>query len=274
MLETQQNVEFGYILFKIGDIGPEQIYYENIPTELGKDFKKTSIDLGLYLSLVISQGKGMDTEGLFGPLPWYQLRGYELLMFSFLVKDEKTKDERKKENTLCFLVVTLPRKEDSLMLARYEIEKSLSDYFIKQKSERLVLNEKTILTIIKNSKKVFLEALNSGKKISQEKALDEIITFESMELFAIYSLKGKKLKTCLIGETGPLFPDQIVTNQQIDGYQISVREEKDGTSSLILEFKELDTLIYVQLNHALKSHKLINLLANIDTSLEILSSYI
>ena len=54
---------------------------------------------------------------------------------------------------------------------------------------------------------------------------------------------------------------------------ISVEESDNGTSNMILEFKEQDILIYVKLKDQLKSHKLIDLLTKIDSSLEILTYY-
>ena len=53
--------KFGYILFKNGQIGPEPVYFENLPDKLNMTSQKVILtELGLYLSLVISQGKGMD----------------------------------------------------------------------------------------------------------------------------------------------------------------------------------------------------------------------
>ena len=95
-----------------------------------------------------------------------------------------------------------------------------------------------------------------------------------MELFAVYSFKNKTLKSCLIGEKEALPSYAFFEKKVTDDYQISVREHEDGSSILILEFKELDTVIYVKLNHVLKSKNLIRLLTKIDSSLEILSTYI
>ena len=275
MSDKLNGQNLGFILFKNGNLGPEQIYFEPLPNELKEKFSEaTSIELGLYLSLVISQGKGLNKEGLFGPLPWYQVTSLELFLFSFLVKDPLTEDLRKKEATLCFLVVFFPRKEEALMNSRYEIEKALEDHLIRVPEKRIELNQENILHIINISKNVFKNAYESGKKISQEQALDEVISFESMELFAVYSFKNKTLKSCLIGEKEALPSYAFFEKKVTDDYQISVREHEDGSSILILEFKELDTVIYVKLNHVLNSKNLIRLLSKIDSSLEILSTYI
>lgn len=275
MLITEQKNNFGYILYKNGNIGPEQIFYENLPPKLEENFLSiTSIELGLYLSLVISQGKGLDKEGLFGPLPWYQLPDFELLLFSFLVDDPDTSDKRKKDNTLCFLVVLFQRNNGSLMQAKYEIEKSLSDFLIKPEAKRLILSEEIIDYIIMMSKNVFTNALNSGTKITQEKDLDEIINQENLDLFAIYSAEDRSLKSCLIGEASEELTEDDFKPNSIKEYQISVRDDGLGGSCLLLEFEEKNTLIYMRLKRSVKSHTLINLLAKIDSSLEILSYYI
>ena len=267
--------KFGYILFKNGQIGPEPVYFENLPDKLNMTSQKVILtELGLYLSLVISQGKGMDKEGLFGPLPWYQLPENELFLFSFLLKDPKIEDERKKENLLCFLAIFFPRKEEAIINSRIEIETSLEELLIKEKTDRLIFNNETIEFIISNSKKIFLEALNSGEKISQEKALDEIIQLESMELFAVYSSKNKLLKSCLIGKEKDLPPVSFLNELTTDNYQLTARDHSDGTSSLLLEFTEVDMSIFIRLVHHLESHELIQLLTKIDSSLEILSTYI
>ncbi len=269
-------LHFGIILFKIGEIGPQQIYYENIPKELHKNFEQvTSVELGLYLSLVISQGKGMDKEGLFGPLPWYLLPDHELFLFSFLMKDPVSSDRRKKESTLCFLVVLFPRVEEIFNNSRYEIEKALEELIIRKPESRMSISEDTINNIILSTKQIFLGAYESGKKISQERALDEVISFESMELFALYSLQNKTLKSCLIGEISDLPAGNILEKHKNGSSSlISVVEYENGSSSMILEFKELDTIIYIKLNQVIKSHNLIKLLSKIDSSLEILSSYL
>lgn len=275
MLKTEQENNFGYILYKIGDIGPEQIYYENLPPELEENFSLvSSVELGLYLSLVISQGKGMDKEGLFGPLPWYQLPDFELLLFSFLVNDPETTDDRKKSNTLCFLTVLFPRHNNPLIQAKYEIERSLSDFLIKPKVKRLSLNEENIEYIITMSKNVFTDAMDSGTKITQEKDLDEVINQENLDLFAIYSANDRSLKSCLIGEASEELTEDDFKPNTIKEYQISVRGDELGGSCLLLEFEEKDTIIYMRLKRSVKSHTLINLLAKIDSSLEILSYYI
>lgn len=275
MLQRTNNSEFSYILFKIGRIGPEEIYHDNLPKEIAENFTSTiSVELGLYLSLIISQGKGMAKEGLFGPLPWYQLPNHELLLFSFLVKNSIIDDKRKKENTLCFSVIIFPKNLDVLMHSRYMIEKTLEEALIKPQKDRFELNEKNIEFIVNTSKEIIAGSYESGKKILQEQTLDEVISFESMELFAIYSLQNKTLKTCLIGKKETLPSNDIFKRILTDQYQISVREHEDGSSSLIIEFKELDAIIYVKLTHVLRSKRLVNLLSKIDSSLEILSTYI
>lgn len=275
MLKTEQKNDFGYILYKNGDIGPEQIFYENLPPNLKENFLSiSSVELGLYLSLVISQGKGMDKEGLFGPLPWYQLPDFELLLFSFLVDDPETADKRKKDNTLCFLAVFFPRNNDSLIQAKYEIERSLSEFLIKSKGKRLSLNKETINYIISISKSVFSDALTSGKKITQERDLDEVINQENLDLFAIYSSESRTLKSCLIGEASDVLTDDSFKPNSFKEYQISVKGDELGGSCLLLEFKEIDTLIYMRLKQPVQSHTLIDLLSKIDSSLEILSYYI
>jgi hypothetical protein len=226
------------------------------------------------LSLVISQGKGLNTEGLFGPLPWYLLPEFELFLFSFLVKDPTSKDKRKIDNTMCFLVIFFPRKVEALLSSKYEIEKSLEELFIRKKENRIILESAFLPEIIKESKQIISKAYLSGTKILQEKALDEVISYENVELFALFTMSDKQLKTCLIGQEDSLPKEEFFKADLTDEFQISVREHKNGTSSVIIEFKEIDTIIYVRLHHVIKSHKLIDLLSKIDSSLEILSSYL
>lgn len=276
MMHLQNEDRFSFILFKIGQIGPQQLYFESLPAEIIENFEQiSSIELGLYLSLVISQEKGMDKEGLFGPLPWYALPNHELYLFSFLVKDPISKDNRKKEQTMCFLVVLFPKKDEAVNYARYEIEKALEEQLIKEKEKRIVISDEEVNNIITSSKQIFSNALGSGKKISQEKALDEVISLESMEQFALYSIQERKLKSCIIGNEEDL-PEEKILDSHKNGSTslISVEESDNGTSNMILEFKEQDTIIYVKLNQSIKCHSLIRLISQLDKSLEILSEYI
>lgn len=274
---VRQNIEniFGFILFKIGDIGPEQISYENIPKKIKKNFEdKLSFELGIYLSLVISQGKGLNNEGLFGPIPWYQLPDHELYIFSFLVNDPLITDLRKKNNVLLFLTIIFPRRGEALINSRYEIQKSMEQLYIKPKEKRLLLNDDNIFFIIDSSKDIFIRAFDSGKKLLQEKTLDEVINFKSIEQFALYSKDNYSLKSCFIGKEVELPQKDFFIDQSREDYQISVHKYVNGSSSLTLEFKERNIVIYIKLNHSLKLEKLIRLLSKIDSSLEILAYYI
>lgn len=264
-----------YILYKIGNLGPEQIYYENIPQEIQKDFvHKTSIELGLYLSLIISQGKGLSKEGLFGPLPWYLLPEHELYLFSFLVNDPLNTDIRKKGNVLAFLVVVFQRNNEALIYSRYEIQKSLEQTFIQPEEKRIELKNEDKENIINSSKKIFTVAQESGTKLLQEHALDEILAFENIESLVLYSLIDKSRKFQFLVSTKELSLEDIFSNEGIRSNQLALQEREDGSISLRLEFKEFDILLYLTLSQAVSSKKLLNLLSKIDSSIEMLSSYI
>ncbi|MHA2363765.1 MAG: hypothetical protein ACXAC7_07390 [Candidatus Hodarchaeales archaeon] len=196
----EQNV-VGYAIFVIGDSGPTPLIRKNIPIAYENDSTLKLLQLGVYVSIVVSQGRGGQNIGLYGPLPWTETPQHNLMMFAFITESPDVKDSRKqKYGVMAFIIIFIPRFDNKLIEARIALEKTLIRELTQDGKIRPLLTKKSATSILKRTKKIVVQTLLEGAKIIQETSLDEIINDDRVHALGLFSEMNYELTFSLIGD--------------------------------------------------------------------------
>ncbi|MHA2363766.1 MAG: hypothetical protein ACXAC7_07395 [Candidatus Hodarchaeales archaeon] len=192
----------GYAIFIIDDSGPSPLIYKNIPfTSENSEIDHKLLRLGVYVSVVVSQGRGGQNIGLYGPLPWAETPSHNLMMLAFIVENPDVKDSRKlKHGVMAFIIIFIPRFDNKLIEARIALEKTLISELTQDGLIRPVLTKETASSILKRTKKIVVQTLLEGAKIIQETSLDEILNDNRVQALGFFSEHTYELIFNLIGD--------------------------------------------------------------------------
>ena len=112
-------------LFKMGNIGPEIVYSEDIPSNSKSSDLLTK--MGVFYITALGQGHDFH-QGLFGPLPVPDNDTHFSFAFSFLISDSSNLDKRNRGKSFCILTLSFPKSLEKFFLTRKEIESGLDQY--------------------------------------------------------------------------------------------------------------------------------------------------
>ena len=160
-LENSQWINsYSYMIIEFKDIGPELLISENVPID-ETNLNLKAIRLGIYLSLVVGQGKGEEYPGLYGPLPWNETPEYNLVVFAFRALDPNVKDPRTlKTGVMTYIVIFFPREENHIVQARLSLERSLNMILNPlEDKNRVILTYDTVLLILSQIKIIVWKTL-------------------------------------------------------------------------------------------------------------------
>jgi hypothetical protein len=236
-------LDYGFLLLKIGDLGPQLLVHDNLPLDLKNDLDSTVIELGLYLSLVVSQGKGMQNVGFYGPLPWKKLPNHNLLFFSFIAKDPSVKDPRKKKHgVMVFSVIFCPRSDERINKVRISLERNFFTELVEDR-ETLpeIIDDKNQL-ILKTIKSIISSNLIIGRKILQEHALDLLLTNSKIRYLGLYSDRSHEKLLPLIEDDETLYKD-IISEQLTTRDEVSFRKSEKGVNIGFLRFRSYKKIV-------------------------------
>lgn len=193
--------KYGYALLAVKDLGPQLIQWDNLPVGLESN-DLLQMELGVYLSLVISQGKGSANTGLYGPLLWRETPNFNLLLHAFVTHDPTVRDPRKlKHGVITMLVIFFPHDDDSLNKVRMELEDALFRQF--PTAIREELNATSQVSMLARGKKVVEELLEEGQRIVMHQAIEDLLKLPSVRYMSIYSSVDQREVLPLIGEAEP-----------------------------------------------------------------------
>lgn len=262
--------KLGLILYKIGDIGPEIIHKENMPID--DDFN-ILLELGLYVSLVISQGKGLNTEGLVGPIPWHRAPEHELMVYSFLTFASDVTDHRKiTHGTMHFLIIIFKREDEAIINAKNSLKKGLDEFF---ETNDLVAHSNYIDVTLTYVKLTIKKALLTGNKIIQEKAFQKLITDENIDEIAIYSISDLKFRGFIMGNHESLPNGSELKNWFSINSNIIITRIDNSSMVLIVKFMERNLFFYIKINKVNHSMRdCIDIVNQVKISYEIIFSYL
>ena len=200
------------MIIEFRDVGPELLLSENIPIdEININLK--AIRLGIYLSLVVGQGKGEEYPGLYGPLPWNETPNHNLVLFAFKANDPTVKDPRTvKTGVMTYLVIFFPREENHLLQTRLSLEQSLDRILnpIEDK-ERIILTYESALLVLAQIKIIVWKSITEGEKLLQEQALETIMNDNRVLYVSLHDLHDNSTFVSIKGESENYisFIDQI-----------------------------------------------------------------
>jgi hypothetical protein len=253
------------------DIGPELIVHENIPIE-ESDLDLKSISLGIYLSLVVSQGKGSNPQpGLYGPLPWSELPDHTFLVFAFFIHDPSVIDPRAREGgIMTYVVIVLPKDEDELIQARIGLERSLKQALIKTDSKPYVIPNDEPLFLLSQLKMLVWKTIVEGEKLLQEKALESVLDNDLVDSLSIVDLND--LEYVL-----PIKNDIILTKLHRDIIENSrTLMSIVRTKEFFIGFyrvKELNKMVIIQMAYFIEEEKIITVFEQLIKAIPLIQQY-
>lgn len=116
-------------LFCQSRIGPEIYLTDEFKfTKTDKNILSTKI--GVYFNTAIGQGANANA-GLFGPLPFPDVREYESIVYTSFLKDSQNADPRAKGMSYCMFVVTFPKKFTKYYTNRQYLEAIFENFVSK-----------------------------------------------------------------------------------------------------------------------------------------------
>ncbi|MFX1512443.1 MAG: hypothetical protein ACFFCQ_07650 [Promethearchaeota archaeon] len=197
---STKSPEYGYMLLKFADIGPEPMIGENLPIDDETDYFEIGQSLGLYLFLIASQGKGGAEMGFYGPLPYKETPYHDILAFSFYARDPTAYDPRSKEfGVMTFFVIFVPQEDNKLKRARVAFEKALSITFVEKYPQKPLITDETIPILLSQGKTVVWRTLGAGELILQEEAMNQILTDPRLHYLSFYNEIDRSLAFTVIG---------------------------------------------------------------------------
>lgn len=265
-----QSANYGYMLIPFLDIGPELLVYENIPIHETEIYQKGS-SLGIYLSLVVGQGRGVGQVGLYGPLPWSELPDSLFLVFAFFIDDPSIKDPRaREEGVMTYAVIVVPKEEEELIHARLALERSLKQAFIKENNKPYVVPNDEPLFLLTSLKLIVWKTIVEGEKLLQEKHLETILDNESV------------LSLIIVDRENPDNTMNIKGELQLNSdYQSTLKKNETIFSLNVISGKKIGTYfmndlkkeIIIQISETMEDNKAMSLFDSLIKSMPLLQQY-
>ncbi len=135
-----------FSLVKFGESGADVIYKDKLNIEGVKDEELFVIKLTVYVFSAFVQGN-RNSAGFYGPLPVMDKEKYLMFGYSFIIRDKKAKDPRKKGYEQSILFFILPRKYYFILSNR-----RLFEAFISQNLSSFTLLDQITLDVYETLK--------------------------------------------------------------------------------------------------------------------------
>jgi hypothetical protein len=252
------------------NLGPELVLKENVPIPEDELYQK-STSLGIYLSLVVGQGKGIGRPGLYGPLPWSEIADHLFLVFAFYIEDDSVTDPRvREEGVLVYAIIIIPKEEDQLIQARLALERSFKQVFIPADGKLYSVPNDEPLFLLSQLKLMVWKTIMEGEKLIQEKALETVLDNTAVD--ALIIVDQNDLDSVLnIKDTFELtvYHEEIISNNDILLTLVSIKNDKFG----FLRLNDMDKVVVIKISKSIEDIYVVTLFESLKKSLPLLEQY-
>lgn len=259
---------YGFLVMKFGDLGPIPVADDQLPFD---DYEKKKA-LGVYLALVVGQGKGAGEQGLYGPIPWNDGETtFEVMTFAYLAQDPSVKDARAKHSgVMVFLVTILPPQEEELLHARLAFEKTLTHLFVRSENNLDEVDDATLALHLQWFKETISSTVTEGEKLLQEQAMDQLMDHPALQHFFLFDPDNPQDLVEVVGEAqraGSLL--NHVRHLRVDLLYTDINDQP----CLFLSFPSLQRQVLVVFNKKLDRKSVLDIVVCLRVAKPLLEQY-
>ncbi|MFX0207935.1 MAG: hypothetical protein ACFFDT_18250 [Candidatus Hodarchaeota archaeon] len=236
MLSHQiQTRKYGFLLIEFTDVGPKPLIGDQLPSAEREERLKLADSIAMYLFFVSTQGQAIFQPGFYAPLPYIGTPDHDLYAYAFFCRDPSATDPRtQKTGSMTIFAFFVPRNDQTLLRARFSLERALHACFVEKYPDHPLLTRETIPILFSQGKNVVLKTVEEGEKILQEAVLEEILADPRLIFLSFYNKADHSLALPIIGDE-EVYPEKIKKIFPIE------------TDVLLLNYQLNHKLVYIHL---------------------------